>query len=236
QALIQMAGAIPRIETVHVNGAVLLFTVAVAVVTGFAVGLIPAFTSSRSNILQNMQEGSRSGTASRSRRLFRDLMVGAEAMLSLMLLIGAGLMLKSFAQLRAVDPGFSTEGVLTIRFSLPPQRYKTPAQLAEFYRDLLDRVRTVPGIVSAGLVTVPPLAGHFMDNTFTVEGRSPLPQGQFLDAVVRSADPGYFKAAGIPLRRGRSFTAAESLDSADKAIISESMMAAFFPGEDPIGK
>ena len=191
--LIDMAGDIPRIQTLQVNGAVLAFTVTVTLLTGLAVGFVPATASARGNLLQKMQEGGRSATAGRSRAILRDVMIGTEVALSLVLLVGAGLMLKSFGQLRAVDPGFSPIGILTIRFSLPAQRYKTPVQIAEFYRDLLERVRTAPanqnGIISAGLVTVPPLGGHYMDNTFTVEGRPPLPPGQFMDAVVRSADP-----------------------------------------------
>ena len=234
--LIKMAGYIPRMETVRVNSAVLLFTAAVAIFTGVAVGLVPAFSSAKAGLTQTMQEGGRSSTAGRGRGLFRDALVAVEVALSLMLLIGAGLMLKSFANLRAVDPGFIPDRLFAIRFSLPAQRYKSEAQVASFYRDLLERTRAIPGVQSAGMVTVPPLAGHFSDETFSIDGRPPLPPGQFLDAVVRSADPEYFKAAGIRLKKGRVFTAAEWLDSADKAVISESMAASVFPNEDPIGQ
>ena len=235
-ALIKMAGYIPRIDTVRVNGGVLAFTAGIAILTGLLVGLVPAWTSAAGKLSEAMQEGGRSNTAGRGRGLFRDGLIAAEVALSLMLLTGAGLMLKSFTRIRAVDPGFRADHVLTVDFSLPAQRYRTPAQVAQFYRDLLDRARAIPGVESAGLVTVAPLQGHYMDNVFTVEGRPPLPAGQFLDAVVRSADPDYFHAAGIRLVRGRVFTAAESLDAADKAVISESMAGMFFPNEDPIGK
>src|SRR5262249_4581632 len=157
----------------------------------------------------------------RSRGVFRDVLIGIEVALSLMLLIGAGLMLKSFANLRAVDPGFNPDRMLSIRFSLPNQRYQSPAQIASFYHDALERVRGIPGVQSAGIVTFAPLAGHFMDNTFDIVGHPALPPGQYRDAVVRSADPDYFKMAGIPLKRGRVFTAAEWLDAADKAVITE---------------
>jgi len=235
-ALIKMAGYIPRIETVRVNGAVLAFTAAVAILTSIAVGLVPAITGSRSSLTQGLQEGCRASTAGRGRRLFRDALIAVEVALSLMLLAGAGLMLKSFARLRAVDPGFVPDRMLTLQFALPAQRYKSPAQIAGFYRDLLDRARAVPGVAAAGLVTVAPLRGHWMDNTFVIDGRPPLPAGQFLDAVVRAADPDYFKAAGIRLKRGRVFTSAEWLKAADKAVITESMAAAFFPNEEPLGK
>ena len=234
--LIKMAGAIPRIEAVRVNGTVLWFTAIVAVLTGIVVGLVPAFASMRAGLAQPMQEGGRSSTASRGRALFRDVLVAVEVALSLMLLIGAGLMLKSFQKLRAVDPGFIPDRVLTIgSVTLAGDRYKR-AQKTEFYETLVAKVSAMPGVESAGLVTWLPLGGHWSDTTFTIEGRPPLAPGQFLDALVRSADPGYFHAMGIPVKRGRVFTAADRLEAADKAIISESMAARFFPNEDPIGK
>jgi predicted permease len=234
--LIGMAGNIPRIESVRVDGAVLAFTGVVAALTGLAAGMAPALMCSAASLTMTMQEGGRSATAGRGRKIFRDTMVAIEVALSLMLLAGAGLMLKSFTRLRAVDPGFVPDRILTLRFGLPPQRYTKPALVAGFYRDLLDRARNIPGVESAGLVTVAPLAGHQMDNVFTVDGRAPLPPGQFLDAVVRAADPGYFKAAGIRLLRGRVFRDADWLETADKTVISERMATMFFPNEDPIGK
>jgi predicted permease len=241
--LIKMAGytdfgvrPIPRIDSAHLDASVLAFTVCLAVLTGFAVGVLPAITAPLNGLTPMMRESTRSMTAGRSRRFFRDTMLAIEVALSLMLLIGAGVMLKSLAQLRAVDAGFNPDRMLTIRFSLPTNRYNTPALVASFYRDVLDRVRSTPGVESAGLVTVAPLRGHFMDNTFAIDGHPPLPAGQFLDAVVRSADPGYFKAAGIRLKRGRAFSSSEWLDNADKAVITESMASTFFPNEDPIGK
>jgi predicted permease len=234
--LIKMAGYIPRIDAVRVNGTVLAFTAGLSILTGIVVGLAPAFSSWRVGLTQAMQEGGRSSTAGRSSGRFRDGMVAVEVALSLMLLIGAGLMLKSFAHLRSVDPGFSPERVLTIRFSLPQARYKTPAQVTSFYESIVERVRSIPGVRSVGLVNVAPLDGYFSDTVFTIDEHPPLPSGQFLDAIIRTADPAYFQAIGIPVKRGRTFTAAERLDQANKAVISESMAKRFFPNEDPIGK
>ena len=234
--LIKMAGYIPRIDGVRVDGTVLAFTAGLSILTGVAVGLAPAFSSWRVGLTQAMQEGGRSSTAGRSRGRFRDAMVAAEIALSLVLLIGAGVMLKSFARLRAVNPGFSPERILTIRFSLPGTRYKSPVQVASFYEAVVERVRSIPGVQSAGLVNVAPLDGHFSDTTFTIEGRPPLPPGQFLDALIRVADPEYFQAIGIPVKRGRMFTAGERLELANKAVISESMATQIFPNEDAIGK
>jgi predicted permease len=231
-----MAGYIPRIDAVRVDGTVLAFTAGLSILTGVAVGLAPALSSWRVGLTQAMQEGGRSATAGRSRGRFRDAMVAAEIALSLVLLIGAGVMLKSFARLRAVDPGFSPERILTIRFSLPETRYKTPVQVASFYETVVERVRSIPGVRSAGLVNVAPLDGHFSDTTFTIDGRPPLPPGQFLDALIRVADPAYFQAIGIPVKRGRVFNAGDRLELANKAVISESMATQIFPNEDPIGK
>jgi len=236
RALISMAGYIPRIDTVRVNAAVLAFTAGIAILTGVGVGLVPALTAARGNLSDAMREGGRGSTAGRRRGWVRDGVIAAQIALSLILLMGAGLMLKSFARLRAVEPGFNPDRLLTLHFSLPAQRYKTPVQIAGFYRDVLDKVRATPAVQSACLITVPPLGGHFMDNVFTIDGRAPLPPGQFIDAVVREADPDYFRCAGIPLKRGRGFTPAEWLTAADKAVITEGMAAAFFPNEDPIGK
>jgi predicted permease len=236
RALISVAGYIPRMDTVRVNLGVLAFTAGIAILTGIGVGLVPALTAARGNLSDAMREGGRGSTAGRRRGFLRDAVIAAQIALSLILLMGAGLMLKSFARLRAVDPGFNPDRLLTIRFSLPTQRYKTPAQVAGFYRDVLDRVRATGAVQSACLITVAPLGGHFMDNVFTIDGRPPLPPGQFMDAVVRNADPDYFRCAGIPLKRGRVFTASEWLTAADKAVITESMATAFFPNEDPIGK
>jgi predicted permease len=236
RALIQMAGYIPRMQTVQVNGTVLAFTAAVTILTGIGVGLVPALVSARGNLTETMREGGRGSTAGRRRGFLRDGVIAAQIALSLILLMGAGLMLKSFTRLRAVDPGFNPDRLLTLRFSLPDQRYNTANHIAGFYRDLLDRARAIPGVESAGMVTVPPLGGHYWDETFTIDGRPPLPPGQFMDAVLRAADPDYFHAAGIRLKRGRVFTAAEWLEAADKAVITESMAATFFPNEDPIGK
>jgi putative ABC transport system permease protein len=235
-ALIKMAGAIPRIEMVGLNGRVLWFTATVAVLTGVVAGLAPAFSSVRAALSAAMLESGRSSTSGRSRRAFRNALVAVEIALSLTLLLGSGLMLKSFLRLHAVDPGFLPDRLLTIRFSLPQSRYKEPAQRTEFYETLASSVGNLPGIAAAGLVTVLPLAGHQMDSTFSIEGHPPLPQGHFLDAVIRNADPGYFKSMGIPLKRGRVFTAFDRLKAANKAVISESMAAAFFPHEDPLGK
>jgi predicted permease len=234
--LVKMAGNIPRVEYAGVNGAVLWFVAGLAAVTGIAVGLAPAFSASRVTLASAMQDGGRAMTSGRSRTIFRDALVTVEVALSLMLLAGCGLLLKSFARARSIDAGYSVHSALTLRVILPGARYQTASQRVAFYEALVERARALPGAVSAGLVTIPPLAGHWGDQTFTIVGHPPLPPGQFMDALNRTADPDYFRTLGIPLKRGRFFTSADRLDRADKMIISESLARAFFPGEDPIGQ
>lgn len=235
--LLSMTTDIPRSEAAHVSPTVLLFTAGVAALTGVVVGLAPAFSCPDLNLASAIHDsGGRSATGSRRRKFLGAALVATEVALSLLLLIGSGLLLKSFARLRAVDPGFPPERLLTMRFSLPVSQYKNDVQRAAFYEDLTTRVRTLPGVTAAGMVTTLPVTGHVMDNTFTIVGHPPLPPGQFLDAVLRAADPGYFQTMGIPLKRGRVFTASERLDAAHFVLISESMARQFFRGEDPLGQ
>jgi len=152
------------------------------------------------------------------------------------LLVGAGLLLKSFAGLRSVKIGCATDNVLTMGLTLPEVQYKSALQKSQFFADLLGRVRAMPAVQSAGFVTVVPGAGHYEDNTFEIAGRPPLPAGQFLDAVVVGADPAYFPAMDISLVRGRLYRDSDLRERENAMVISESMVRKFFPNEDPLGK
>jgi predicted permease len=157
--------------------------------------------------------------------------------LTVVLLIGGGLLLKSFSQLRSVNMGLKTDDVLTMGFTLPESKYETDGQRAEFFAELLRRARAVPGVKEASIVSVLPGAGHFFDNTFQIEGAAPLPPGQFRNAVIRGADPDYFAAMHIALKRGRIFAEEDYRAPDDNAmVITESMAKKFFDGEDPLGK
>jgi predicted permease len=234
--LIGMSAGIPRIEAVRVSAPVLLFTLGVAALTGVIVGLAPAIFSLDVKLASAIHDTSRSAAGSRRRKFLGDVLIATEVALSLVLLIGSGLLLKSFARLRAVDPGFPPERLLTMRFSLPGSQYKRGVQRTVFFENLLARVKSLPGVTAAGMVTTLPVTGHVMDNTFKIVGHPPLPPGQFLDALVRAAEPGYFQAMGIPLKRGRTFAPSERLDGARSVIVSESMARQFFQGEDPLGQ
>ena len=226
---------LPRANSIQLDHAALLFTIALTVFTGIFAGLLPALFATRTELIVPLRENTRSIGVGQTRARLRTLLLTAEVSLTVVLLIGAGLLLKSFAELRSVKMGCATADVLTMGLSLPEAKYKEERQKAQFLDDLLARVRTTPGVSAAGFVTVVPGGGHFEDNTFTVEGRPQMP-GQFLDATVRGADPDYFRAMNIPVLRGRYFENADRRQNSNGMVISESMARQFFANEDPIGK
>jgi putative ABC transport system permease protein len=165
----------------------------------------------------------------------RKVLLTLEVGLTVMLLLGAGLLLKSYERLRSADMGCITQNVITMHLGLPDARYSTPSLRANFYDRLLERVRALPGVDAAGFVTAVPGQGYGMDWTFSVVEHPLLPQGSGLFAISRWADPKYFGAMGIPILRGRTFDG-KRLDAANETIISQSFARQYFPGEDPLGK
>ncbi len=235
--LLSMQENLPRADSIHVDGTALGFTLAITVFCGIFAGLLPAVAATRHELFGSLKEDSRTMSGGRSRARLRKVLLTAEVALTVVLLIGGGLLLRSFAQLRSVNLGCRTDNVLTMGFTLPETRYATEAQRAEFFAELLRQARAVPGVSEASIVSVLPGAGHFVDNTFEIEGTPPLPPGQFRNAVIRGADPDYFAAMHIPLKRGRIYSEADRRTMDDNAmVITESMAKAFFPREDPIGK
>ena len=233
--LLSMQQNLPRVDSVHLDATALAF--AITVFCGVFAGLLPAMAVTRHELFGSLKEDSRTMSGGRSRARLRKVLLTAEVTLTVVLLIGGGLLLRSFAHLRSVNMGCRTDNVLTMAFTLPETRYATEAQRAEFFAELLRRARVVPGVRLASVVSVLPGAGHFFDNTFRIEGAPPLPPGQFRNAVIRGADPGYFAAMHIPLKRGRIYSQADRRTIDDNAmVITESMAKVFFPGEDPIGK
>ncbi len=227
--------------SVPIDAVVFLFTFGIALLTGIAAGLFPAMQSSRTDLVNGLKDSSRSATASRSHGRLRNILVIGEVALSLMLLVAAGLLLRSFSRLYQVNPGVRIDHTLTMAVSLPDASYKRPAQISAFLTQLSDRMQSVPAVISAGLVSCAPVDGHCDDLVFYIEGR-PLPPGQLLDALDRGADPRYFTAAGIPLLRGRTFTNQDGIGFDEQhpkmgaIVISASMAKTYFPNEDPIGK
>jgi predicted permease len=234
--LVALRGELPRANSIHVDQNGLLFTIAVTLASGIIAGLLPSLSATRGELLEPLKDGSRFISGGQHRAQLRKLLLTVEVALTVVLLIGAGLMLKSFEELRSVRMGCATDNVLTMSFTLPDAKYEKPFQKAQFFEELLARVRSTPAVNSAGVVTVLPGNGHFFDNTFTVEGRRPLLPGQFQDVVIRGSDPAYFTTMNIPLLRGRYFTDADRSQNGNAAVITSSIAHKFFPDEDPLGK
>jgi len=234
--LVALTADLPRANAIHIDQGALLFTVAITTLSGVFAGLLPALAATRSELLGLLKENGRSVAGAGNRARLRKILLTAEVALTVVLLIGGGLMLKSFTQLRSVNMGCATENVLTLSFTLPDAKYPTLTQKAQFFDELLRSMRTIPGVSKAAIVSELPGNGHFFDNTFTIEGRPPLLPGQFQDAVVRGADPGYFATMNIPLLRGRYFNDQDELENSNAMVITPSMANRFFPNEDPLGK
>ncbi|HEV2486588.1 MAG TPA: ABC transporter permease [Terracidiphilus sp.] len=225
-----------RIESIHIDGVVAAFTIAIVVLCALFSGLISAWSANDKQVLTTLHESSRGYSAGKSRSSLRKVLLSLEVGLTVVLLTGAGLLLRSYERLRSTDLGCTTQNVLTMRLMLPSTRYKTPPTLLNFYDTLLARVRALPGIDAASFVTAVPGQGYWGDWGFTIVEHPPLPLGKGLVALDRTADAGYFNAMGIPILRGRTFDANRRLDQANEVVISESLARQFFPGEDPIGK
>jgi predicted permease len=246
------SGNLPGSARVAVNTTVLMFTLAVTVVTGLVLGFVPALHTSRRQLQTDLQEGGRGQSASRGNRRMRDGLVVAQIGLTLMLLVAAGLLGRSFQRLLKVDPGFQTESAVAMTVSMPqPEEAASQRQLAQFYQQLLARLEVLPGVASVGGINAPPMSGMGANGTFIVQsGSKPAQTMQELkqqldalspaersrDAEYRVASAGYFRVMGIPLIRGRLFGASDGPDSPHLAVISNSFAKRYWPNEDPIGK
>ena len=226
-----------RVNAIHVDWVIGGFALTLIVLCAFFAGLISSISAKSDQVLAPLQESSRSYSVGQSRAQLRKLLLVLEVGLTVVLLVGAGLLLKSYKRLRSSDLGCITRNVLTMRFDLPKARYAHPAQRANFFDTLLSRVRQLPDVRAAGLVfPVVPGDGYAGDHGFTIAEHPPLPQGQFTYAINRWTDPGYFSAIGIPLVRGRTFGENQQPGHATEVIISESFAWQYFPDEDPIGR
>ena len=235
QWLIRMRHDIPRVETIHIDVPVLLFAIATALVSGIASGLLPAFSATGTRILGSLQESSRSLGGGQSRARLRKVLLCFEVGFTMVLLIAAGLLLKSYERLRSSDLGCGINNILTMRVDLPKPKY-LEQQRAAFFREMIESVDSLPGVRKAGMVSVLPGHGYGSDDSFVISEHPPLPPGRVLLAIKRFADPGYFAAMQIPFVRGHTFSDRQKLDQATAVIISNLFARTFFPDEDPIGK
>jgi putative ABC transport system permease protein len=237
QWLVHSRQDIARVSSIHIDGMVAGFTVGVVVLCALFSGMVSAFKADDKRVLRVLHESSRGHSAGGARARLRKTLLATEVGLTVVLLMGASLLMKSYQRLRSTNVGCITQNVLTMSINLPGARYKTPGPApANFFDTLLQRVRALPGVDAAGLVIGVPGEGYMGDNGFTIAEHPPLPRGQGLFAIYRSADPGYFAAIGIPILRGRTLGNDQRFDHADEVIISESFAKKFFPGEDPLGK
>lgn len=227
---------ISRVDAIHMDGIVLAFVLGLIFFCAALAGGISSLSIKGDQVLPVLQESSRSHSAGLERVRLRKWLLSLEVGLTLMLLIGAGLLLKSYEQMRSSSLGCATDHVLTMRLSLPEAQYAQPAQRVSFFETLLERVRALPGVQAAGLVRAVPGQGYAGDNGFAIAEHPPLPQGQSQYGLTRWADPGYFAALGIPFLRGQTFDERARLDGPLQAIITDSLARQYFPGENPIGK
>ena len=226
----------PNAARIQMDWTVVAFTVAVSVIVGVLIGLVPAATVGRLNLNQALAEGSRLGTGGRATRLFRRGLVVAQVAFSVVLLIGAGLLLTSFRNLLAVDAGFDAERVTTATIFPPPSRYKDQAALVALSNRVLESVRSIPGVQAAGITSNIALSGRTSPATVSAADRVPQPGEALVLPSVVGVTPGYFEAMATPLIRGRYFAEADRENTLRVAIVDERLAARFWPGQDPIGK
>ena len=225
-------GEIPRLSEVTPDWRVAMYTGAIALVTGVATGLVPAFAASGFDVQRRLADATR-GTVGVSGRRTRTALVVAEVALALVLTVGAGLLVRSFLAVLRVDPGFRTENLLTMQVTMPA-RHKTPDQRREFYRQLFARLEAIPGVITVGGATRLPLGGANSSTSIAVEGRDH--SRGLLAAGLRRAMHNYFAAMGMTIVRGRGFDVRDGPEAPRVVVINETMARRVFPGEDPIGK
>jgi putative ABC transport system permease protein len=215
---------------------VLGFTAAASVTTVLVCGLAPALEASRASGREALGAGARQGgTSARSRRL-RQVLIVSEVALAVVLLVGAGLLIRSFARLRGVDPGFDARNVLTMRVARPGDKAADEQEAVRFFRQAVDSISALPGVEAAGAVSFLPFAGLGAATRFSIEGRPEPPAGQEPVTEVRVCDNGYFRAMRIPVLRGRMFDEREMQAASNVVIVNQAMARQYFPGEDPIGR
>ena len=226
---------IPRLEGVSVDRWALLFTFVVSIATGVLFGLAPAWHARKLSLNESLREGGR-GIAGLARvKRLRGLLVMSEIALAVVLLVGAGLMLKSFQRLTDVNPGFKSDNLLTMSVALQFVRYQDPAKQVAFFDQALQRIRALPGVVAAGACTSLPPSYIQQGTSFTIEGRPQEPGTQAPSAIYMPATPGYLEALGVPLLRGRTIADADTAQAPGVVVINQTLADRFFPNEDPVG-
>jgi putative ABC transport system permease protein len=227
-------GELERFTGIHMEAHVFLFALGISLLTGTVFGLMPAWSAARADVAESLKEGARGSTAGPFGQVLRQLLVTAEFALALILLVGAGLLIKGFSRLRSVNPGFNPTNVMTMHLQLPATRYAEIPLQTEFRRQVLARLNSLPG-VAAAMVTDIPLSGNYVGHSFIIDGRPPLPVGAEPETQTLSVMGDYFGVMQIPIRAGRSFTAMDRERQPLVAVVNEEIVKKFFPYENPLG-
>jgi predicted permease len=232
---------IPRLGEIGVNGRVLAFTFFISLLTGIVFGLVPALRASRVDLNEVLKEGGRSsatgGAFGLGHHQVRKLLIIAEVALSLVLLIGAGLLVRSYGRIANAHPGFDARNVLSLRLAIPVSKYGTPESIVSFYQRVYERIRALPGVESVGVTySLPMSTVSFAWEPITVEGYVSKTAQDSIISNTRIVSPGYFRTMGIPLLKGRYFNEQDRQDAPEVVMVNEAMAARFWPNEDPLGK
>jgi predicted permease len=231
-----LADRLPRFVEVTLDTQVLMFTLVVSILTGVLAGLIPSLRFTRTDVNEALKQGSR-GSSDASGGKTRNALVVSEVALSLVLLIGAGLMVRTLWELRSVKPGFDSANILTMDVVVPADRFSSPAGQVNFFQEVLQRVRALPGVDSAGVIDSLPLSSDGGSHQpFSIEGHPVLPMSEQPEVDVRLISPGYLKAMHVPVIRGRDLSDADSAGRPGSALISDALARRFWPNEEPLGK
>ena len=226
---------VPRLAEVNLDLRVLLVTLGTAVATGIVIGLIPALASGKPELTEALKEGGRGSTSGLRRNRLRNTLVVAEVALALVLLVGAGLLLKSFVRLQNVNPGFESRNVLTMEVSLPLLKYPRGKPVADFYAEATRRVKALPGVEAAAFTSILPLSGSNSDSSFGIEGLDPL-AGIYPDEEIRDVTPEYFNVLKVPLLQGRFFNEGDQFEGPGVVIVNNSFARKWFPNQEAVGK
>jgi putative ABC transport system permease protein len=230
------AGSVPSVGFVGIDSWVLVFTAGVSVLTGILFGLVPALRTTQLNLRESLSEGGRGSSAGAGHHRLRALLVVSEIALAMLLLVGAGLLLRSFQRLQEVSAGFPPDHLLVADLPLSPTTYAKPDQRFQFFDRLVERARALPGVRSVGAASFLPVSGGGSIIHFNIQGRPPKSAHDFIAAGYRTITPDYLQTLAVPLLQGRMFTAADNEKAPPVVIINASMARTFFPGENPLGK
>ena len=225
---------LPRIANTSIDASVLGFTFVVSLLTGIVFGIVPALSTTFFSLNAKLKEDARTTAGGSSGYRLRKFLVVSEIALALVLLISAGLMIRSFTLLHRVDPGFRTDNLLTMRVELPEARYREQAKQRQFHREFLEALNSVPG-VQAALVSELPMSGDYITHNFVIEGRPPLAAGSEPEVQTRTVEGDYFRVMGIPLLAGRDFGSQDRTGSLHVAVVNRAFVAQYFPGQDAVG-